>query len=655
MLLLVFLLTCLTLCATAEESLVVRSWGSLRLDGDPIQEALDISATHFGVIVRLADGRIRTWGHNNWGQIDAPRHLPPVAQVASGLASFSVVTAEGKVVRWGRRPVELDLSSLDQHVKMVSEHYVLLENNIVLNDDKEEIARGIVFISEQHIGYGNGLLLMLTEDGDVISHSMGRGINPGNPRSLMYQTPRFPGRVRRIATGLSLNLALLDDGNLVVWGLAVGDDPHVIPTDRAGEVVAIAVGTTHGLFLRSDGTVWTIHRAEPDKSDDNRVDISAIVVEMIDGLPQVRAIAAGAGISYVVSSSGDVIGLGLDGRAILEMPGSINAVRAVSESIHHRLLLTKHGSIRGSGCDQFGAIQCPEGGRFTAIATGLNHSLARTNEGAVVVWGGVHRSSAGSVMDMRDRSIRTLSWAELITESDYQPHQALLPVTAIASGPCSAFSAAIASADGINGRLYVWGMRDPLLPVDATEYHRYPVHTSSPRHPEQPVVWAFRKQHPRFIHTRAPFSAIATGEDFVLALQNDGSLAFFGQGRKGAGHIPTIVQEGIVRSIAAGQHICLALMEDGTVIEWGDDGIPESYAIPVGLDDVVAIDAAGAHRMALRADGTVVSWGAAGQQSIFTGRNTFHDNRYDISPPQDLRNVVRIAAGPTTGWAWVQQ
>ncbi len=118
--------------------------------------------------------------------------------------------------------------------------------------------------------------------------------------------------------------------------------------------------------------------------------------------------------------------------------------------------------------------------------------------------------------------------------------------------------------------------------------------------------------------------AIAAGENFSLALNNDGTVVAWGSG-------PTTIPQGLsgVTTIAAGSNHCLALKSDGTMIGWGDNGWDKA-TIPAGLSGVKGIAAGSEHSLALKNDGTVVAWGG------------FWDGQ--ISVPEGLSGVIAIAA-----------
>ena len=112
-----------------------------------------------------------------------------------------------------------------------------------------------------------------------------------------------------------------------------------------------------------------------------------------------------------------------------------------------------------------------------------------------------------------------------------------------------------------------------------------------------------------------------------MGANEDGEL---GTGNKNSSTTPVEVQ-GLteVTAIAAGAHFSMALLANGTVVAWGDDdrfqlgdeavlkeeseeeeGLVSVNPVPVdGLSNVKAISAGQNHALALLNDGTVVSWG----------------------------------------------
>ncbi|HUA10724.1 MAG TPA: immunoglobulin domain-containing protein [Solirubrobacteraceae bacterium] len=157
--------------------------------------------------------------------------------------------------------------------------------------------------------------------------------------------------------------------------------------------------------------------------------------------------------------------------------------------------------------------------------------------------------------------------------------------------------------------------------------------------------------------------AIAAGTRNGMALLEDGTVRDWGSNEdgqlgdgsdeEGTSSVPVKVS-GLseVTSIAAGENHCLALLANGTVKAWGDgeqgqlgDGSTGSSDVPVtvsSLKGVVAIAAAANYSMALLENGTVEAWGENELGQLGDGGTA----RADIPQPvKNLSGVTAIAAG----------
>jgi trimeric autotransporter adhesin len=138
--------------------------------------------------------------------------------------------------------------------------------------------------------------------------------------------------------------------------------------------------------------------------------------------------------------------------------------------------------------------------------------------------------------------------------------------------------------------------------------------------------------------------AISAGSrGHALALRRDGEV--FSWSGKG-GVVPRITN---IVAIAAGGgdfERNLALRNNGTVVAWGDEYVPE------GLSNVTAIAVGEYHSLALKKDGTVYGWGdnhcgqATGIESTNGQRRA---SGLVVHSGQVLSNVVAIAAGNQYG------
>ncbi len=177
-----------------------------------------------------------------------------------------------------------------------------------------------------------------------------------------------------------------------------------------------------------------------------------------------------------------------------------------------------------------------------------------------------------------------------------------------------------------------------------------------------------------------PVKAVATGGEFSLALLQDGTVVAWGDNSAGELGInnagPERCTEGYagspapcsrlpvrvpgvehVRAIAAEHDAAFALLEDGTVLAWGDEesgklgtGGPngtfcecEPTPEPIaGLGEVTQLAAGSSHMLALQADGHVQAWGSGVFGELGQGEDV--DSWRPIEVP-GLENVAQVAAG----------
>ncbi len=177
-----------------------------------------------------------------------------------------------------------------------------------------------------------------------------------------------------IAVGESHNLALKSDGTVVGWG-ANSSGQINFPFGLSG-VVAIAAGQYHSLALKSDGTVvgWGAN--------------SSGQISIPFGLSGVVAIAAGPNDSLALKNDGTVVGWGNNGSGQISIPFGLSGVVAVAAGENNSLALKNDGTVVAWGNNSFGQTSLPSGlSGVSAIAAGYSHTVALKSDGTVLAWG----------------------------------------------------------------------------------------------------------------------------------------------------------------------------------------------------------------------------------------------------------------------------
>ncbi len=135
-------------------------------------------------------------------------------------------------------------------------------------------------------------------------------------------------------------------------------------------VAAIAVGGSHSLALKADGTVtaWG-------GNDFGQTNVPA-------GLSNVVAIAAASSGSLALRADGTVVGWGN-----VTVPAGLSGVVAICADLHN-VALKSDGTVVAWGVNYFGSTDVPAGlNGVVAIACGNYNNLALKSDGSVVAWG----------------------------------------------------------------------------------------------------------------------------------------------------------------------------------------------------------------------------------------------------------------------------
>jgi alpha-tubulin suppressor-like RCC1 family protein len=298
--------------------------------------------------------------------------------------------------------------------------------------------------------------------------------------------------------------------------------------------------------------------------------------------------------------------------------GGLSGATAISAGGRHALALLSGGTVMAWGDNTFGqlgngttssnhdaenpvAVTGLTG--VTQVSAGGEHSLALLSNGTVMAWG--------------DNGDGQLGNGTTASSDVPVAVTGLTGVTAVSAG--NLFSVALLS----NGTVMTWGYNGNGELGDGT-YNNSDV----------PVA----------VTGLTGVSAIAAGGQHVLALMSNGTASSWGENEdgqlgdgsetSGSSDVPVQV-EGLTGAVAlsAGYQHSLALLSNGNVMAWGDNGFNQlgqpsdisNSDVPLlvnGLGNTASISAGGLFSLALLTSGTVMAWGDGAFGQIGNGSTT---------------------------------
>ena len=250
---------------------------------------------------------------------------------------------------------------------------------------------------------------------------------------------------------------------------------------------------------------------------------------------------------------------------------------------------------------------------IVAIAAGVAHVVALTDEGTVISWGAAPTPPEG-LSDVRaiaagqDVSLALLANGTVVGWGTTEVPEGLSDVVAITAGGRVCF--AVQS----DGNVVGW-RKNPDHVFDPTEPVTCPAGTLP--------------------------AAVSLFGGFVLGLSRDGRVALETLAAFASGYLEALPPSwsSSITAVSAGFAHALAITADGEVLSLVTGGHLRhaNLATPLGVERAAAIAAGGAFSVALLANGNVVSW----------GKNEFGQTEV----PAHLSKAVAVAAGDQFGVA----
>jgi alpha-tubulin suppressor-like RCC1 family protein len=469
--------------------------------------------------------------------------------------------------------------------------------------------------------------------------------NAGSEGSYLHGTtalsPRDVWAVGQTQEGDGALLSLTEHFNGSAWSIVHSPTP--------GDVGPLPDSTLQATAAISGGLVWAVGSQEiPDQCCVRTLAMAiprggAAAGSTPDGVAASTtepALARG-GLAWGDNSAGE---LGDGSTVQRDVPATVtnlSAIRAVAAGGRHSLALLSSGAVMAWGDNTFG--QLGDGtttvnhsstvpvtvtglSGVVAVASGGEHSLALLANGTVMAWG--------------DNASGQLGNGTTTSSAVPVPVSGLSGVVAISAGYLHSMAVLR------DGTVRAWGSNLHGQLGNGTDSNISTV--------------------PMTVTNLSGVAAVAAGGEHSLALLRNGTVMAWGQnidGELGNGTIigsdtpVTVTNLGGVVAIAAGSEHSVALLANGTVQAWGSNSFYQlgqnnnfpggigSSDVPVavaGLSGVRAIAAGGLFNLALLTNGTVMDWGDNAIGQLGNGTST-----PIIAPTalQGLSGVTAISAG----------
>lgn len=639
------------------------------------------------------DGTVWAWGQNDFGQLGdgcsigvdcADRTTPApvpglhgVVAIAAGRGHSLALLANGHVKAWGRN----DFGQLGI-------------GNTMPQSTPQLVVPPPVFLGARAIAAGGRHSLAILKDGRIVAWGangfgqLGDGTLTNRTIPTLVAASPLTG-FTGVAGGANHSLARLKDGRVFAWGrnhqgqLGNGTfNGSAVPVQlgRLNDVIGVAAGDAHSLALRVNRTVLAWGNNSSGQLGNGLAAPNSPVPVAVPDLDAVVALSAGGDHNLAVTVDGllhawgfNASGqLGVSGLIVAATPVVVEAVGGVTTAaagFAHSVVASVPGTMWSWGMGAVGGYGTTSLSRSSpgqangatwvrGLGSGLLHTVGVTASGRVLATGNNQDGQLGD----NGSSFDGAQFSPLPVLVKRNPAGFLDHIIAV-----SAF-AGTSLALNDKGEVWGWGRNSNGQVGDGSV------------------------GPPKFLPVKVTglklATAIAAGAEHSLALRQDGTLRAWGHngfGQLGTGgppaNFPTPqVVSGLthVVAVAAGDAHTLAVRDDGTLWAWGNnsngqlgDGcqinvtctnafVPHQVA---GITGAVAVAAGSTWSMALTKDGQVWAWGwnLSGQLGNGCAVNV---NCVDSSVPAavtGLKGVVAIAAGQEhavaldeggTVWTW---
>lgn len=300
-----------------------------RTDARQVMNLTDVSSVYAGRFNSYAikkDGTVWGWGVNSYAQLGANpskvllpiqiQNLTNVKSIAKGEYHVLALKEDGTVWAWGRNTSgQLGIGT---NVHSLIPVQVPDLNNVIAIAATEE---------RQHASFA------LKQDGTVWAWGSSEVLgSDASQNSLVPQQIPSLSNVIRISAGERFAAAVLENGNVMVWGAPTGSLTPVL-LNGISNVKEISLGTSFGLALKDDNTVWIWGR-------------EGGVPTQVSDLSDVVYIQAKGDVKFAIKRDGSMWRWGYDevyGTSAVPRPFVIHYNDTTSPSPPGELIRTSYG------------------------------------------------------------------------------------------------------------------------------------------------------------------------------------------------------------------------------------------------------------------------------------------------------------------------
>lgn len=513
------------------------------------------------------------------------------------------------------------------------------------------------------VAAGGAFSLFLKADGVLCAVGSGSYGQLGNGTTTSTNLPiALASNVLAMAAGGSFSMYVSAEGTLWTMGahsygqLGNGLDAdfgaHPIPTAVASNVVGVAAGYYHSLFVKGDGSLWTVGRntdgqlgiASYMHSTNRPVKVPGMVIASVGGSGVFHSLAVSqlapqiVGLENVILQPGqdfdfnpEISGSGpftfqwqFNGTNIAGATSSIYSISSAGFADNGTYTLEVTGLIGTATASVKAAVRIlprvqvmPASG---FVAAGASASLSVTNTGSLL--GYQWFKDGAKLLDKTNSSLQFDSFQTADSGAYYV-------VVTSSYGTAISQPARLSVASELH--LLGWGLNNYGQLGGGAGATNMPVVIAS-----NIVTAAAGAGHSLFIQT--------DGTLWTVGLNNSGQL---GTGTKVSTNRPSVVASNVV-AVAGGANHSLYVKEDGSLWATGwnyygqlGKGSARNRWLPVHVaDDVVAVAAGTYHSLFVSADGTLWAMGLNSSGQLGTGDQI--DRGLPVSIAAD---VVAVASG----------